>query len=83
MNSSKKPKVVLSYNDDTYLLRFKGSLIRELIASDHQVYAVCPLGPSVLKIQELGATFVEWKVARSIVDPAPISTSSSITTFPN
>ena len=65
MNSSKKPKVVLTYNDDTYLLRFKGSLIRELIASDHQVYAVCPLGPSVLKIQELGAIFVEWKLARS------------------
>ena len=65
MKSNKKTKVALTYNDATYLLRFKGSLIRELIASDHQVYAVCPIGPSVPKIQELGATFIEWKVARS------------------
>ena len=51
--------IALTYNDDFYLHRFKGGLLKALSEAGHSVYAIAPAGESVEVIENLGATFVD------------------------
>ncbi len=61
--------IALIYNDDFYLHRFKGGLLRALSAAGHRVYAIAPAGRSVRSIEEEGATFIHWPLARRGANP--------------
>ena len=61
--------IALTYNDDFYLYRFKGGLLRALVAAGHTVYAIAPAGKSVAAIENEGATFIDWPLVRKGADP--------------
>ena len=68
--------IALTYNDDFYLHRFKGGLLRALVAAGHTVYAVAPAGRAVEAIEDDGATFIHWPLSRRRA--SPVSEARSI-----
>jgi glycosyltransferase involved in cell wall biosynthesis len=61
--------IAIVYNDDFYLHRFKGGLLKALSEAGHTVYAIAPVGESVEAIEELGATFIDWPLVRRGASP--------------
>ena len=61
--------IALTYNDDYYLHRFKGGLLRALSEAGHKVYAIAPAGDSVEAIESEGAKFIDWQLSRRGVSP--------------
>ncbi len=61
--------IAIVYNDDFYLHRFKGGLLKALSEAGHSVYAIAPAGESVEVIENLGATFVDWPLVRRGASP--------------
>jgi len=61
--------IAIVYNDDFYLHRFKGGLLKTLSEAGHTVYAIAPAGESVEAIEKLGATFIDWPLVRRGASP--------------
>ena len=61
--------IAIIYNDDFYLHRFKGGLLRALSAAGHRVYAIAPARGAVQAIEKEGATFIHWPLARKGANP--------------
>ncbi len=61
--------IAIVYNDDFYLHRFKGGLLRALSESGHTVYAIAPAGESVEAIENDGAKFIDWSLVRRGANP--------------
>ena len=61
--------IAIVYNDDFYLHRFKGGLLRALSEAGHTVYAIAPAGESVEAIEDSGATFIDWPLVRRSSSP--------------
>ena len=61
--------IAIVYNDDFYLHRFKGGLLRALSAAGHTVYAIAPAGESVEEIEDSGAAFIDWPLVRRGANP--------------
>lgn len=61
--------IAIVYNDDFYLHRFKGGLLRALSEAGHTVFAIAPAGESVEAIESTGATFIDWPLVRRGANP--------------
>ena len=61
--------IALTYNNDFYLHRFKGGLLKALSEAGHTVYAIAPTGDSVEAIESTGATFIDWPLVRKGANP--------------
>jgi UDP:flavonoid glycosyltransferase YjiC (YdhE family) len=61
--------IAIVYNDDFYLHRFKGGVLKALSEAGHTVYAIAPAGESVEAIEDLGATFIDWPLVRRGASP--------------
>ena len=61
--------IAIVYNDDGYLHRFKGGLLRTLRSMALNVLAIAPAGPAVSAIERDGVTFVHWPMSRGSKNP--------------
>ena len=56
--------IAIVYNNDFYLHRFKGRLLKSLVDRGNRVYAIAPAGDSVKAIESTGAIFINWSLRR-------------------
>ena len=63
------PTVAIVNNDDRYLYRFRGSLLRALKTRGWKVLAVAPAGRAVPAIEQEDVSFVHWPLSRRSVNP--------------
>ena len=63
------PTIALVYNDDLYLHRFRGGLLRALMARGYRVHAIAPAGEAAQAFEDSGIPFTHWPLARRSVNP--------------
>jgi len=68
-NSGEKGHVALVSNSAHTMLGFRGRLISELVAQGWRVSVVGPLDGGESGLSDIGANVVEWKLARSGINP--------------
>lgn len=62
--------VAIVSNSDEALYRFWTPIIRALVDQGSSVAVIAPRGPYVSRLEEMGATFIPWKLSRGSLNPA-------------